>query len=257
MKILVVGRGWTGNKMFIELTQRGHVCKLVSHDDVNNLITNDYDWVVNAAGVTGTPNVDGCELIKPETYKGNALFPIELYNLCQQHNVKLAHFSSGCIYEGVITDVNADPNYFGSTYSVSKGISDMFLKDKALVFRIRMPFTGVNEAKNYLTKVYKYSNNGKLVDLGKNSMTDLDEAVLVACNLIEQNETGPHNLINQGAITMPELADIMGIENPQYYTKEEFAAVTRSGRSTCVIPEFGLMRSLHDALIDAVTKMKV
>jgi nucleoside-diphosphate-sugar epimerase len=256
MKILVVGRGWTGNKVYKELNRRGHSCEIISHNEIKNAVTEYYDWVINAAGVTGTPNVDGCELIKAETYNGNALFPIELYNLCQKYQTKFAHFSSGCIYEGTIADVMADPNYFGSTYSISKGISDMFLKNKALVFRIRMPFTNINESKNYLSKVYKYSANGKLIDLGKNSMTDLDEAVFVACDLIEQDETGPFNLINQGAITMPELAEIMGIDNPQYYTKEEFAAVTRSGRSTCVIPEFGLMRPLRDALVDAISAMK-
>lgn len=257
MNILVVGRGWTGKKMFNELMNRGHVVTMTPHDKALYLLsTVKFDWVVNCAGVTGTPNVDACENDKENTIAGNVAFPILLEQACAKTFTRLSHFSSGCIYQGEIDDVNAAPNYFGSTYSVSKGVSDVYLGDKAQVYRIRMPFTGKNERKNYLTKVYNYAKNGKLVDFGQNSLTDLDEAINVAAVLIEQGEpNGYYNLVNKGSINMHELAGLMGI-NPEWYTAEEFDRVTAAGRSTCVIPAHELMTDLHEALIVAISKMK-
>lgn len=258
MNILVVGRGWTGMKMYDELSNRGHRVILVSNKVALNENFNYFDWVVNCAGVTGTPNVDACENDKMNTIDGNAIFPIKLENLVKlTSKARFAHFSSGCIYTGTITDVNAEPNFFGSTYSFSKGVSDAYLKDRALVFRIRMPFTGENEPKNYLTKVLKYAKTAKLIDAGQNSLTDHDEAVRVACDLIEKGvPNGPYNLINEGSVNMHELVEMFGLDSVQWFTAEEFTAATAAGRSTCTIPSQGLMRPVQDALRDAIRKMK-
>jgi len=255
MAILVVGRGWTGNKVFNELVNRGHVTALCSHDAAIAAVENNkFSWVINCAGVTGSPNVDACEKDKSGTIHGNAIFPILLHQACEKKFTKMAHFSSGCIYQGEITDVEADPNYFGSIYSVSKGVSDVYLRDKALVFRIRMPFTGKNEPKNYLFKVLNYAKNAKLIDAGENSLTDLDEAVSVACDLVETNAFGPYNLVNQGSVNMHELAELMGI-NPQWFTPEEFKAVTAAARSTCTIPAYEAMSDVTVALSKAIKTM--
>ena len=181
MRFLVIGRGWTGKKVINELTKRSHMTVICSHEEAHDRIWGGmYDWVVNCAGVTGVPNVDACEKDKKGTILGNATFPIDIMRSCIDTGFRLAHFSSGCIYTGDITEVDAPPNFFGSIYSIAKGISDVYLGDKAQVYRIRMPFTGDNEPKNYLTKVYNYAKNGKLIDYGNNSLTDLDEAVSVA-----------------------------------------------------------------------------
>lgn len=252
MNILVVGRGWTGKKVINELRDRGHIITFCSHDVVFDVLTQDkYDWVVNCAGVTGVPNVDVCESNKKGTLEGNAVFPILLYHECQKVGTRLAHFSSGCIYSGEITDVNADPNFFGSIYSVSKGVSDTYLKDKAQVYRIRMPFTSVDEPKNYISKVLKYARTGKLIDSGQNSLTDLDEAVRVACDLIEEDApNGPYNLVNKGSVNMHEFAEIFSI-NPEWFTPDEFIKATAAGRSTCTIPAYEKMSDVRDALTRA------
>jgi len=258
MNILVVGRGWLGKKMYTNLLSRGYRAILVDHKEAlegHHLAQHDLNWVVNCAGVTGTPNVDACEHNKRDTIEGNAIFPVLLHQKCDEAGVRFAHFSSGCIYQGAINSVFDDPNFFGSIYSISKGISDSYLKDKAVVFRIRMPFTGVNEQKNYLTKVYKYAETAMLIDAGQNSMTDLDEAVDVACDLLEeQTIDGPYNLVNAGSINMHELAAMMGID-PAWYTPEEFRKVTTAARSTCVIPSVPRMVSLDVALRKAISKM--
>ena len=259
MNIVVIGKGWTGNKVYKELVARKHNVTFISHHEVDGALREypSFDWVVNCAGVTGVPNVDACEFDKENTYMGNTVFPILLHEKLKNTLTKLAHFSSGCIYVGDIQAPYAEPNFFGSTYSISKGISDMYLKDRAMVFRIRMPFTGVNEKKNYLTKVYNYAKNAKLIDSGQNSLTDMDEAVSVACDLIEENAPlGPYNLVNEGSVNMHDVVEIMGI-SPEWFTPEEFRAATAAGRSTCTIPGTGRMRPIKEALAAAVTKMKL
>jgi len=257
MKILVVGRGWTGHKVAQEVLRRGHSLTFLSHERSMDALSNEsFDWAINCAGVTGVPNVDACELNKSGTLQGNAIFPVQLAERCELYDVRLAHFSSGCIYEGEITSVDADPNYFGSIYSVSKGISDTLLKDKAQVYRIRMPFTGENEPKNYLTKVLNYAKNGKLIDGGKNSLTDLNEAVQVVLDLIEADEpNGYYNLVNKGSVTMHELADLLQI-NPKWFTPEEFKKVTLASRSNCTIPAHEKMSRVEDALKRAIKTLK-
>jgi dTDP-4-dehydrorhamnose reductase len=128
------------------------------------------------------------------------------------------------------------------------------LRDKALVFRIRMPFTGKLEAKNYLFKVMNYAKTAKLIDAGENSLTDLDEAVRVACDLIESNAFGPYNLVNKGSVNMHELAELMNIQ-PEWFTPEEFKAVTAAARSTCTIPAYDAMSDLTFALTQAIKSM--
>lgn len=253
MDILVVGRGWTGVKVHQNLLMRQVRSTLVSHDQVfDHLAKQDWDWVINCAGVTGVPNVDACESDPGRTLAGNAVFPIRLYDACSRRFIRLAHWSSGCIYTGDILDVNAEPNFFGSIYSISKGISDSYLRDRAMVFRIRMPFTCLDEPKNYLTKIRKYAHSARLYDSGPNSLTDHDEAVRVACDLILQGRpSGAYNLVNPGSITMRQLAKIMRLE-PKWFTEEEFAQATVAARSTCVIPACDLMSPLDQALARAL-----
>jgi len=265
MKILVVGRGWVGKKMVNELISRDYIVTTsCSHQSAIREIENSsYECVINCAGITGSPNVDACESYKVETIEANVAFPVKLYQACtnpkayESHRIQFVHFSSGCIYQGEIDDVNADPNYFGSIYSVSKGVSDLYLKNKprSLVFRIRMPFTGVDEPKNYLSKVMNYARTGKLVDFGQNSLTDLDEAVKVAVDLIEEGASGPVNLVNSGSIDMHELADMLAI-TPEWYTEKEFAKVAVAGRSTCTIPAHKYMSPVRDALQNAILKVR-
>jgi dTDP-4-dehydrorhamnose reductase len=253
MNVLIVGRGWVANKMMYELRNRHHVITVTPHEIVFDVLKeHTFDWVVNCAGVTGTPNVDACENDKVGTMMGNAVFPVLLYEECHRLGVRMSHFSSGCIYEGNILTTDAEPNFFGSIYSISKGISDSYLKNKAQVYRIRMPFTSKDEPKNYLTKILKYAKSGKLIEAGPNSLTDLDEAVRIACDLIESNAPdAPYNLVNQGSITMHELVELLGI-TPSWFTAEEFKDATIASRSNCVIPSYESMRPIKEALQEAI-----
>lgn len=258
MNILVVGRGWLGRKMFDQLVVNGHVVTIAPHyKAIEAIRQNTYEWVVNCAGVTGSPNVDACEKDKAATHLGNAVFPIELNDVASQHGVRFAHFSSGCIYEGTIDRVDADPNFFGSTYSISKGVSDTILKQDPdiLMFRVRMPFDSSHHPKNLLQKLYNYAKSGKLIEGGPNSISDINESVSMAANMIEAGMHGVYNLVQWNPITTAEIVRMMGIE-AQWYTPEEFKSVTTARRSNCVIPAFENMTPIDIALERAIAKFK-
>ena len=257
MNILVVGRGWVGRKMFDQLVTKGHVVTFCPHDKAAEAISNNsYHWVVNCAGVTGSPNVDACEKKKKETMEANAIFPLKLWEKCKKAGVQFAHFSSGCIYEGEIREEFAEPNFFGSTYSVSKGVSDLLLmEERCLLFRVRLPFDGTHNSKNLLQKLYNYSKSGKLMEGGLNSITDIDEAVENAVDLIERGAIGPYNLVNWDPITSHEIAEMMELEC-DWYTDDEFKTVTAARRSNCVIPAYERMSPVKIALAKRIAQFK-
>lgn len=265
MNILIVGKGWVGTRVYYDLLTRRrenviqvHRLYHKRHTQVWDFLNENHqlDWVINCAGVTGVPNVDACELDKANTLYGNAVFPVKLAYECLRRGIRFAHFSSGCIYEGEITDVNATPNFFGSTYSISKGISDVALADIAQVYRIRMPFSDMNEPKNYLVKVRNYATNGKLFDGGLNSLTHIDEAVRIACNLVERNApNGRYNLVNKGAVALQQIVDMFEL-SAKWFTESEFRSVTACARSNCVIPPYHEMSDVVPAIEKAIRQLK-
>lgn len=256
MRILLVGRSWVGKKMLAELIARDYVVTVVSHTQAIGVINaGGFDWVVNCHGLTGSPNVDACELDVKRTMEENAAFPILLYDACEKNRMQLAHWSSGCIYQGAISSVKQNPNFFGSAYSASKAASDAYLQDRAMIFRIRMPFTNEAEPKNLLYKIYNYAKNAKLYDAGHNSLTDIDEAVKIACDILDTQIIDTYNLVNSGSVTLRQIADLMHLD-ADWYTESEFKAATRASRSTCVIPDSGRMRPVEDALIGAISSAR-
>src|SRR5665213_1198784 len=58
------------------------------------------EFLVNAAGYTGKPNVDACELHKTECLLGNAILPGVLRQACEAAGTPWGHISSGCIFTG-------------------------------------------------------------------------------------------------------------------------------------------------------------
>ena len=58
------------------------------------------DFLINAAGYTGKPNVDACEIHRADTLQGNTIFPVMVAHACAAQGVPFGHVSSGCIYAG-------------------------------------------------------------------------------------------------------------------------------------------------------------
>ena len=81
------------------------------------------DYIINATGITGRPNVDWCEDHPLETYSVNVGGSLNIAAAALEKNIKVAQLSSGCVYNG---DNNGKgwteedkPNFFGSLYSRS------------------------------------------------------------------------------------------------------------------------------------------
>lgn len=87
--------------------------------------------VLNAAGVTGRPNVDWCESHKVETIRTNVVGTLNLADVCKDNNLLMINFATGCIFEydkehpqgsGIGFKEEDEPNFTGSFYSKTKAM---------------------------------------------------------------------------------------------------------------------------------------
>ena len=109
MVILLGASGYIGQAFSKELTQRGIPFRPVSRKEINYA---DYrvlrvalqkekpEFVINAGGFTGKPNVDACENQRGETIAGNVTLAQTVAQACEAAGVRLGYVSSGCIYTG-------------------------------------------------------------------------------------------------------------------------------------------------------------
>lgn len=170
------------------------------------------DILFNFAGVIGRPNVDALET--PDGFLkllGCMLDTIYLFEYCEQNNIYLINFTTGCIYTG---PANKDdkPNYYGSTYSMIKAVQqryfDMSKYKHILNLRVRMPITGEYEIVNdTLIKkdkttpdikedLYFKLNNYEFMDDVFDSATYIPEAAKTLNGLINEHKIGNYNLTN-------------------------------------------------------------
>jgi dTDP-4-dehydrorhamnose reductase len=61
---------------------------------------NQPEFLINAAGFTGKPNVDACEIARAETLSGNVILPLTIAHACAITGTPWGHISSGCSYNG-------------------------------------------------------------------------------------------------------------------------------------------------------------
>lgn len=199
------------------------------------------DRVINCAGKTGKPNVDGCEKEPEATYRSNVVGPIVLANACRKQDIHFTHLGSGCIYQGDNGGHGFredDPaNFFGSLYSRTKAISESALRDLgALQLRIRMPLSSHPSSRNLLTKLLGYA---RVISI-PNSVTVVEDFWHPALSLIERGETGVWNLCNPGAELHDELLKQWQERvEPDYrfdvIPLETLARYVTTGRSNCVL----------------------
>lgn len=177
---------------------------------------NKISHVINAAGYTGKPNVDACELNKEETFYGNVLWPQILVHFCQLNDIVLGHVSSGCIYTGKRSDGSGfaeedEPNFSFkqnncSFYSGTKALAEISVSsyEKNYIWRLRIPFEENDNPRNYISKMLKYS---KLLQ-AENSISNKEEFVSACIECIVKNVPfGIYNVVNTGSITTEALVN--------------------------------------------------
>jgi len=197
-------------------------------------------FLINAAGFSGKPNVDACEVARAETLDGNVLLPLTIAHACEITRTPWGHVSSGCIYNGakllregrweVETDL-ARPGFqklrrehpericgFNETdcpnftfrrppcsfYSGSKGLAEEALSkgNGCYIWRLRMPFDERDNARNYLTKLQRYAKLYESI----NSISHRGDFVRACLELWERRAPfGIYNVTNPGYVSTREV----------------------------------------------------
>ena len=158
------------------------------------------DYVINATGITGKPNVDWCETHPGETYGVNLAGSINVVAAAHARELQVMQICSGCIYDGDNDgkgySEEDEPNFFGSLYSRTRVLSEKALKEfpKVLQLRIRIPIMGTSHRKNLIDKLLFYP---QMINQN-NSCTVMEDFVPAAITLMERGATGVFNMTNMG-----------------------------------------------------------
>lgn len=264
-KIAIFGQGYVGSYL---INDEQNVYELHSYNkkehrynETDHLIsileTSRPDYVVNACGYTGRPNVDSCESDKQTCWELNVNLPVTMSTICDTLNIPFIHISSGCIYTGYDKEyTELDKPNFGldstdsSWYSKTKHAAEIAMKkSNAYIFRIRMPFCDNNHERNFLNKVLKYDN---LIEF-ENSMTSIHDFVTFIWKFINRLEIektvdsqqtpkelkpGIYNVCNPGAVTIRDVVERFkdnGIANSNWSFVDIESLNLKANRSNCVL----------------------
>ena len=285
MVILLGGSGYVGlayQKLFTRLGVpfRNLVRKQVDYTDAHQLADllaeSGADFLLNAAGYTGKPNVDACENDKAECLFGNAVLPGRIRAACERAGVPWGHVSSGCIFSGErpggggFREDDA-PNFSFRTnhcsfYSGTKALGEEVLAgaENCFVWRLRIPFNEVDSPRNYLTKVMTYP---RLLE-ASNSLSQLDDFCRATFACWQQRVPfGTYNVTNPGQVTTREVVDLIrqsGVSDKdfQFFADEDefMQKAAKTPRSNCVLDTAKLQATgielpeVHDAVADALRR---
>lgn len=296
--IAVLGaRGWVGSRFVAGLQERGLEHTALSRERLGNrwgrnqlreaLREIGAEFLVNAAGYTGRPNVDACEDHKTACLEGNAVLPGMIREVCEELGIAWGHVSSGCIYSGERPGGGGwreddAPNFTFrrppcSFYSGCKALGEEVLgyqeaarpasdwpawlpqsAPTGYVWRLRIPFCEQDGPRNYLSKLQRYE---RLLQ-ARNSLSHLDDFVDACLQCWEKRVPfGIYNVTNPGAVTTSQVVEMIrdsGVCRKEYRffaSEEEFMAkAARAPRSNCVLDTAKLasvgiqMRPVEEAL---------
>ncbi|QEG20289.1 sugar nucleotide-binding protein [Mariniblastus fucicola] len=209
------------------------------------------DFLICAAGFTGKPNVDACEIQKSECIDGNAVLPGFLSRVAADVGIRWGHVSSGCIYNGESPSKDGfketdAPNFSFRTnncsfYSGTKALGEEVLADdrNCFVWRLRIPFSNVDSPRNYLSKLMRYD---RLLE-ARNSLSNLDDYVRACLKCVTGSvPTGVYNLTNPGSVTTRQVVEKMlelGVAKGDFSFFDDEAAfmisAAKTPRSNCVL----------------------
>jgi dTDP-4-dehydrorhamnose reductase len=253
MIVLLGATGYIGQAFGNELRRRGRLFvpltrKALDYSQFDILF--DYvrkvkpEFLINAAGYTGRPNVDACETARADTVQGNILFPQMMARVCLLTNTPFGHVSSGCIYSGARVLINGasevhkklseprlqqlfnkqperfygfteydEPNFSFrappcSFYSGSKALAEEAICEcgQSYIWRLRIPFDEFDHPRNYLSKIQHYSK----VYNNINSLSHRGDFVRACLDLWErQAPYGIYNVTNPGAVTTRQVVEMV------------------------------------------------
>lgn len=201
-------------KIYIESDLR--LCEFHKIEEIIKLYKPKY--VINCAGLTGNPNIFWCDYNKTETIETNIIFQMTMVKICNDNNVHLTTIGSGGIFNNdKFYSEEDEGNYNNNFYSKSRIYLENMIKHykNVLHLRINYPISNNISNKNLLTKLLSY-NEINDVEI---SITYIDELFEILINMIENNETGICNFVNNGSIY---LSKILEIYNKHSILKKDF-----------------------------------
>jgi dTDP-4-dehydrorhamnose reductase len=261
--------GWIGGKLIELLTQQGKKFYLAESRtyDRGAVLAEVEKYrpthILNAAGVTGRPNVDWCEDNKLETIRSNVLGTLTIADICALKGIHHLLYATGCIFEyddvhtigGKMFTEEDSANFHGSFYSHTKAMCEDLLKNypTTCTLRVRMPISDDLSPRNFITKIVKYD---KVVNI-PNSMTVLTDLLPISLIMAERNLTGIYNFCNPGAISHNEVLDLYKkYIDPSYtytnFTVDEQAKILKAGRSNNTLDHTKLVHALPDVHIPEI-----
>ncbi len=220
-KFLLYGKtGWIGGKLIKLLEEQGINFALgsVRLENRESLIKEIKDvkptHILCAAGVTGRPNVDWCDLNQEATIRANVIGALNIADICSSEGIHLTLYATGCIFEydadhkigGTKFGDDDNGNFDGSFYSKTKAMVEQMLRSykNIMILRVRMPISDDLVARNFITKIAGFN---KVVDI-PNSMTILHELLPASIEMAKKGLTGVYNFCNPGAISHNEILDL-------------------------------------------------
>ena len=260
MIYLLGGSGYVGSAYQALFVQNGVSYRNLKRDDVDYgdvdtltaaLRADKPSFLINAAGYTGKPNVDACEVHKAECLEGNAVLPGKIAKACAAAGVPWGHVSSGCIYSGTRSDGSGftesdSPNFTFrqnncSFYSGAKALGEEVLvgAPSVYIWRLRIPFDYRDGPRNYLTKLMRYQ---RLLE-ATNSISQLQEFVCSTFACWEKRVPfGIYNVTNPGQVTTRQVVEhifasgILKKEFSFFKNESEFMEIAaKTPRSNCVL----------------------
>lgn len=255
--------GWIGGQLITLLTEQKKVFYLADSRTENResvlaeIEKYNPTHVLNAAGVTGRPNVDWCEDHKAETIRTNVIGCLNIADICAMKGIHHLLYATGCIFEydddhvigGKSFTEDDVPNFHGSYYSHTKAMVEDMLKvfPTTCTLRVRMPISDDLSPRNFVTKIVKYD---KVVNI-PNSMTVLTELLPISLIMAERKLTGIYNFCNPGAISHNEVLDLYKQYVDSTYTYKNFsveeqAKILKAGRSNNTLDHTKLCNALPD-----------
>jgi dTDP-4-dehydrorhamnose reductase len=290
MIILLGGSGYVGTAFQTVMRERmlefRNFCrKDVDYSDTATLLALlrevKPEFLINAAGFTGKPNVDACEVQKAETLMGNAVLPGRIAEACAAAKVPWGHVSSGCIYSGDGPKGAGDtgfketdtPNFTFRTnhcsfYSGTKAMGEELLADfdNIYIWRLRIPFDNEDSPRNYLTKLMRYQ---RLLE-ARNSISQRYEYARACLDTWRLHVAfGKYNVTNPGSVTTHDVVEHIvksGVCNKEFdffKSEDEFMkTAAKTPRSNCVLDTTKLescgihMTPVHEALDQSLADWK-
>ena len=285
--ILILGNsGYVGSRIFRFFKSNGWKVVGISRSEIDysnpNILSEFLSsakprFLINAAGFTGKPNVDACELAKSDCLNGNAVLPGTIRSVCEDLKITWGHVSSGCIYSGRRPDglgwTEDDPPNFSfrsppcSFYSGSKALGEEVLEgaENCYIWRLRIPFNEERSPRNYLQKLLNYDT---LLE-AENSVSHLDEFAQKCDECFDKDvEPGTYNMTNPGSVTTTQITEWMKEEGVtdkqfQFFDDEQhfMNKAAKTPRSNCVLDttkaeKAGIgMRPVEEAMRKSMHKM--